>query len=125
MLVALNQMTRSPSAAAPAKRKATAEAALRQAEIEIEKSTIRAGVSGRVEQFTLRKGDMVNSLLRSAGVLIPADAGRRFVQAGFGQIAAPVIKVGMIGEVSCNTTPWQVIPVVNLSSHYFLQGQLF
>lgn len=92
--------------------KATAEASLRRAEIEIENSTVRAGVDGTVEQFTLRKGDMVNSLLRSAGVLIPADAGRRFVQAGFGQIAAPVIKVGMIGEISCDTTPWRVVPVV-------------
>ena len=92
--------------------KATAEAALRQAEIEIEKSTIRAGVSGRVEQFALRPGDVVSPILRSAGILIPDEAGRSSIQAGFGQISAPVIKVGMIGEVSCNTTPWRVIPVV-------------
>lgn len=91
--------------------KATAEAALRQAEIEIEKSTIRAGVSGRVEQFALRPGDYVSAILRSAGMLIPTEAGRQSVQAGFGQIAAPVIKVGMIGEIACNTAPWQVIPV--------------
>ncbi len=104
--------------------KATAEAALRQSEIEIEKATIRAGVSGRVEQFTLRPGDMVSSVLRSAGVLIPDEAGRNSIQAGFGQISAPVIKVGMIGEVSCNTTPWQVIPVVvSDKQDYIASGQ--
>ncbi len=104
--------------------KATAEAALRQAEIEIEKATVRAGVSGRVEQFTLRPGDVVSPILRSAGILIPEEAGRRSIQAGFGQIAASVIKVGMIGEVSCNTTPWQVIPVVvSDKQQYIAAGQ--
>ena len=57
--------------------KATAEASLRRAEIEIENATVRAGVDGTVEQFTLRKGDMVNSFLRPAGILVPSDAGRR------------------------------------------------
>ncbi|WP_374636642.1 HlyD family secretion protein [Paracoccus sp. (in: a-proteobacteria)] len=104
--------------------KATAEAALRQAEIEIEKATIRAGVDGRVEQFTLRPGDVVSSILRSAGVLIPEDAGRMAIQAGFGQIAAPVIEPGMIGEVSCNTTPWQIVPVVvSDKQDYIASGQ--
>ena len=104
--------------------KATAEAALRQAEIEIEKATIRAGVDGRVEQFTLRPGDVVSSILRSAGLLIPEDAGRQAIQAGFGQIAAPVIKVGMIGEVSCNTTPWRIVPVVvSDKQNYIASGQ--
>ena len=104
--------------------KATAEAALRQAEIEIEKATIRAGVDGRVEQFTLRPGDVVSSILRSAGVLIPEDAGRMAIQAGFGQIAAPVIEPGMIGEVSCNTTPWQIVPVVvSDKQNYIASGQ--
>lgn len=104
---------------------ATAEASLRRAEIEIENATVRAGVDGQVEQFTLRKGDMVNSFLRSAGVLIPANAGRQAVQAGFGQISAPVIKVGMVGEISCNTTPWTVIPVVvSLKQDYIAAGQI-
>ena len=104
--------------------KATAEAALRQAEIEIEKATIRAGVDGRVEQFTLRPGDVVSSVLRSAGLLIPEDAGRKAIQAGFGQITAPVIKTGMIGEVSCNTTPWRIVPVVvSDKQNYIASGQ--
>lgn len=104
--------------------KATAEAALREAEIEIDKATVRAGVAGRVEQFTLRPGDVVSSVLRSAGVLIPENAGRQVIQAGFGQIAAPVIKVGMIGEVSCDTTPWTVVPaVVSDKQQYIATGQ--
>lgn len=104
--------------------KATAEAALRQAEIEIEKATVRAGVAGRVEQFTLRPGDYISPILRSADILIPSEAGRRSVQAGFGQIAAPVIKVGMIGEISCDTAPWQVIPVVvSDKQDYIATGQ--
>lgn len=104
--------------------KATAEAALREAEIEIDKATVRAGVAGRVEQFTLRPGDVVSSVLRSAGVLIPENAGRQVIQAGFGQIAAPVIKVGMIGEVSCDTTPWTVVPaVVSDKQQYIASGQ--
>lgn len=104
--------------------KATAEAALREAQIEIEKATVRAGVAGRVEQFTLRPGDVVSSVLRSAGVLIPENAGRQVIQAGFGQIAAPVIEVGMIGEVSCDTTPWTVIPaVVSDKQQYIASGQ--
>lgn len=104
--------------------KATAEAALREAEVEIEKATVRAGVTGRVEQFTLRPGDIVSPILRSAGLLIPEEAGRRSVQAGFGQIAAPVIKVGMIGEISCNTTPWRVVPVVvTHKQDYIASGQ--
>ncbi|MFD1794765.1 HlyD family secretion protein [Paracoccus aurantiacus] len=104
--------------------KATAQAALEQAEIEIEKSTIRAGVNGRVEQFTLRPGDYVSPILRSAGLLIPTEAGRQSVQAGFGQIAAPVIKVGMIGEIACDTAPWQVIPVtVAEKQDYIATGQ--
>lgn len=105
--------------------KATAEAALREAEIEIDKATVRAGVAGRVEQFTLRPGDVVSSVLRSAGVLIPDNAGRKSIQAGFGQISAPVIEVGMIGEVSCDTTPWTVIPAVVSDKQQFIASGQF
>ena len=64
------------SAVLPAQ-KASAEAALAQAQVELEKTVIRAGVSGRVEQFALRVGDIVNPIMRPAGILIPDDAGRR------------------------------------------------
>ncbi len=62
--------------------KASAEAALAQAQVELDKTVVRAGVDGRLEQFTLRKGDIVNPFMRPAGVLIPADG--RACRAGGG-----------------------------------------
>ena len=59
--------------------KSSAEAALTQAEVDLEKTVIRAGVSGRVQQFTLRVGDIVNPMMRPAGVLIPESAGRQAI----------------------------------------------
>ena len=42
--------------------KASAEAALAKDEVDLAKTFIRAGVNGRVEQFTLRVGDIVNPI---------------------------------------------------------------
>jgi len=92
--------------------KASAEAALAQAEVDLSKTTVYAGVDGWVEQFILRPGDVVNPLLRPAGILIPAEAGRVAIQAGFGQIEAQVIRKGMVGEVTCMAIPFAVIPVI-------------
>ena len=92
--------------------KASAEAALKEAEIDISKTTVRAGVAGRVQQFALRVGEVVNPLLRPAGVLVPEDAGRARLVAGFGQIEAQVMKVGMIGEATCIGKPFTIIPLV-------------
>ena len=92
--------------------KASAEAALAQALVELEKTIIRAGVSGRVEQFFLRVGEIVNPLMRPAGILIPEGAGQQALQAGFGQIEAQVMKVGMIAEATCVSKPWTIIPMV-------------
>jgi multidrug resistance efflux pump len=92
--------------------KASAEAALAQAQVEYDKTIIRAGVDGRVEQFVLRPGDVVNPLMRPAGILIPEGAGRRALQAGFGQIEAQVLKPGMIAEAACVSVPWTIIPMV-------------
>jgi multidrug resistance efflux pump len=91
--------------------KASAEAALHEAQIELDKSLIVAGTDGIVQQFALRPGDVVNPMLRPAGILVPE---RRVtgLMAGFGQIEAPVLKVGMIGEVTCVAKPWQIVPVV-------------
>jgi multidrug resistance efflux pump len=91
--------------------KASAEAELAQAEVELSKMVIRAGVAGRVEQFILRVGDVVNPLMRPAGVLIPDNAGR-VLTAGFDQIEAQVMKVGMIAEVTCVSKPFTIIPMV-------------
>jgi multidrug resistance efflux pump len=92
--------------------KASAEAALAEAQVELNKTTVYAGVDGTVEQFTLRKGDIVNPLMRPAGILVPSEAGRRGLFAGFGQIEAQVMKVGMIGEVTCVAKPLTIIPMV-------------
>ncbi len=91
--------------------KASAEAALREAQIALDKSLVVAGTDGVVQQFALRPGDVVNPMLRPAGILVPE---RRVtgLLAGFGQIEAQVLKVGMIGEVTCIAKPWQIIPVV-------------
>ena len=65
-----------------------------------------------MEQFTLRVGDIVNPFMRPAGVLIPEGAGRKAIMAGFGQVEAQVIKVGMVAEATCASKPWTVIPMV-------------
>jgi len=104
--------------------KASAEAALSQAQVELDKTIIRAGVSGRVEQFVLRVGDIVNPLMRPAGILIPKGAGQRGLQAGFGQIEAQIMKEGMIAEVTCVSKPFTVIPmVVTNVQDYIAAGQ--
>ncbi|WP_147023501.1 HlyD family secretion protein, partial [Microvirga aerophila] len=105
--------------------KASAEAELSQAEVELAKTVVRAGVSGRVEQFTLRVGDIVNPFMRPAGILIPEGAGRRAIQAGFGQIEAQVMKVGMVAEVTCISKPWTVIPMVVTQVQDFIAAGQF
>ena len=104
--------------------KASAQAELAQAEVELAKTVIRAGVSGRVEQFALRVGDIVNPFMRPAGVLIPEGAGQRVLFAGFGQIEAQIMKKGMVAEVTCVSKPWKVIPmVVTEVQDYIAAGQ--
>ncbi|GGE37901.1 hypothetical protein GCM10007276_14140 [Agaricicola taiwanensis] len=104
---------------------ASAEAALAQARVDLDKTVIRAGVSGRVEQFTLRVGDIVNPFARPAGILIPEEAGRRAIAAGFGQIEAQVMKPGMVAEVTCISKPWTVIPMVVTSVQDFIAAGQF
>jgi multidrug resistance efflux pump len=104
--------------------KASAESALEQAQVELDKTTVRAGVSGRVEQFALRVGDVVNPLMRPAGILIPEGAGQRSLQAGFGQIEAQIMKPGMVAEVTCVSKPFTVIPMVVANvQDYIAAGQ--
>jgi hypothetical protein len=51
-------------------------------------------------------------MIRSAGVLIPEGAGRHALAAGFGQIEAQVMKIGMVAEATCVSKPWTIIPMV-------------
>jgi multidrug resistance efflux pump len=63
-------------------------------------------------------------MMRPAGVLIPDGAGRRVLQAGFGQIEAQIMKVGMVAEVTCVSKPFKVIPmVVTIVQDYIAAGQ--
>ncbi|MFZ0791500.1 MAG: HlyD family secretion protein [Chromatiaceae bacterium] len=104
--------------------KASAEAALREAEVDLKKTLVVAGTDGIVQQFALRAGDVVNPMLRPAGVLVPE---RRVtgLMAGFGQIEAQVMKVGMIGEVTCISKPWKIVPmVVTEVQHVIASGQV-
>ncbi|MBS7543223.1 HlyD family secretion protein [Ancylobacter oerskovii] len=91
--------------------KASAEASLAEAETALAKTVVHAGVSGRVEQFALRVGDLVNPLMRPAGLLIPDGAGRERLIAGFGQIEAQVMQPGMVAEATCISRPFAIIPM--------------
>lgn len=92
--------------------KASAEAQLQEAQVALDKTVVRAGIDGTIEQFGLRKGDVVNPLMRPAGVLIPAEAGRTRLIAGFNQIEAQVLRRGMLAEATCVSNPMKIIPMV-------------
>lgn len=51
-------------------------------------------------------------VIRAAGIPIPDGAGEDRLFAGFNQIEAQVIKVGMIAEATCITKPMTIIPLV-------------
>lgn len=90
---------------------ATAQSELARAQSLLDRTMISAGIDGVLQQFGLRPGDVVNPMLRPAGILVP-DARVTGLLAGFGQIEARVIKPGMIGEVTCVAKPWEIVPMV-------------
>jgi multidrug resistance efflux pump len=92
--------------------KESAKAAFEQAQVELDKTVIYAATDGRLEQFVLKPGDYVSALMRPAGVLIPTRQGKRRLHAGFGQIEAQVMKVGMAAEATCLSKPLSIIPLV-------------
>jgi multidrug resistance efflux pump len=105
--------------------KRSAEAALQQAQVELSKTTVYAGVSGTLEQFVLQVGDIVNPMMRPAGILIPASVGPRQLQAGFNQIEAGVLKPGMAAEATCVARPLEIIPLVVTNVQDFIaSGQI-
>ena len=74
---------------------------------------------------TLRVGDIVNPFIRPAGILVPSEAGRLQLVAGFNQLEQQVIKVGMTAEVTCISKPWTIIPmVVTQVQDYIAAGQV-
>ncbi len=104
--------------------KASAQASLAEAQVDLDKTFVRAGFDGRVEQFLIRTGDVVNQLMRPAGILIPEGAGQARLQAGFSQIEAGVLRDGMVAEAACTSRPWVIIPlVVTAVQDYIAAGQ--
>jgi multidrug resistance efflux pump len=104
--------------------KASAEAALHEAEVDLEKTLVVAGTDGIVQQFALQPGDIVNPMIRPAGILVP-ERKVEGLMAGFGQIESQVLKVGMIGEVTCIAKPWTIVPmVVTEVQHVIATGQV-
>jgi len=91
--------------------KASAEAALEQANVELEKMVVYAGITGTVTQFGLQLGDLVNPILRPAGILVPNISGHTGFTAGFGQISSQIIHPGMIAEITCVSKPFTIIPM--------------
>ena len=93
--------------------KASAAAALDEAQVALDKTTVYAGVDGNIEQFVLKVGDFINPFMRPGGILIPSTKDRkRQLHAGFGQIEAQVLKVGMSAEAVCFSKPLSIIPLV-------------
>ncbi len=110
--VANKQIVQTQIASVLPAQQASAEARLAEAQVELDKTVVRAGIDGIVEQFTLRKGDVVNPMMRPAGVLVPSEAGQWGLVAGFNQLEAQVMKVGMLAEVTCVSKPMTIIPMV-------------
>jgi len=93
----------------------TARDTLDQTIVEFGKTVVYAEVSGRVTQLVLQPGDIVNPMLRPAGLLIPDTteiSGLQAVQAGFHQLAAPIVKPGTLAEITCLSRPFTIIPMV-------------
>ncbi|MFT6557147.1 HlyD family secretion protein [Sneathiella sp.] len=95
----------------PAQRE-SALSALDKAKEELAKTSIYAGISGRIQQFALKVGEYVNPFFRPAGILVPVvDDVQRF-QAGFDQISAQVLTSGMAAEITCFSAPFEIVPMV-------------
>ncbi|AGT09364.1 HlyD family secretion protein [Paracoccus aminophilus] len=90
----------------------SAKAKIREAQVAVDRTTVYAGVAGTLQQFTLRPGEVINPLMRPAGILVPDDAGDETLVVGFNQVEAQVLKPGMIAEVTCASKPYQIIPMV-------------
>lgn len=96
-------------AAAETSRRRIAEV---EAETDIAKATVFAGTDGTVKQLKLKPSDIVNPILRPAGMLVPEGSGVGRFQAGFGQVTAQVVKPGMLMEITCASKPLVIIPMV-------------
>ena len=92
--------------------KASAEAELAHAQVDTRQDRHprrREGTCGAVLSAGRRHRESADA---SGRILIPEGAGSRSLQAGFDQIEAQIMKVGMIAEVTCISKPWTIIPMV-------------
>ena len=105
--------------------KESAKAALAQAQVDLDKTVVYAGIDGHIEQFVLKRGDFVSPVLRPAGILIPARSAERQLHAGFGQIEAQIMKVGMVAEATCYSKPLSIIPLVITDVQDFIAAGQF
>ncbi|KZL17036.1 Inner membrane protein YiaV precursor [Pseudovibrio axinellae] len=112
------------SVSLPAQR-SSAIARLHQAESAYDKKFVYAGVDGVITQFVLQAGDIVSPVLRPAGILVPDTTGYGRFQAGFGQITASVIRIGMAAEITCASRPFEVIPMVVVGVQDFISSGQF
>lgn len=96
--------------ALPARRE-TAEAALEEAEAALAKTVVYARVDGILQQFAVQPGDVVNPVLRSAGILVPPEFSDGLFQAGFNQMAGQVVQPGMLAEMTCMSLPFKIVPM--------------
>lgn len=108
----------------PAQR-ASAAAALDEAQTALSKTTVYAGIDGQLQQFALQVGDYVTAIGRPAGVLVPPDVFEDAFIAGFGQISAQQITVGMVGEMTCAALPLTIIPMQVTAVQDFLPSGQF
>lgn len=92
--------------------KESALAALAQAQAELDKTVVYAGVDGTVVQFQLQVGDFVSAVLRPAGILVPTEFEHGSFVAGFGQLAGQILKPGMLAEIACASQPFTIVPMV-------------
>ena len=92
--------------------KASAKPALAEAEVELSKTVVRAGVTGQCRTIRAAGRRHRQSDPAPGRRAHSKGAGRGRLQAGFGQIEGQVMKVGMLAEVTCISKPWTVIPMV-------------
>lgn len=85
----------------PAQR-ASAAAALHQAEVNLELTTVESAVSGAIEQLSLHVGARAGQTnMGPAMLIVPDDP--QLIMAGFGQAYRSVLHEGMAAEVMCTS----------------------
>lgn len=89
----------------------TAEAQLLEAEAALDKTVVYARVDGILQQFAVQPGDVVNPIMRSAGILVPPALSDGYFQAGFSQLAGQIVQPGMLAEMTCLSQPFVIVPM--------------